>query len=114
MRYWEIDFLRGVAIIMMIVFHAIFDFTFFSSYEIDLQSGFWWLFARITASIFIFLVGISLTLSYSRKKEFSKYLYRGTKIFSWGLVITLVTWIFLSQGFIAFGILHFIGLSISR
>ncbi len=118
MRYWEIDFLRGVAIIMMIVFHVIFDMYYFANYEINLQSGFWWLFARITASIFIFLVGISLTVSYSRairnkqKNLLLKYLYRGTKIFSWGLIITLITWIFLRQGFIVFGVLHFIGLAI--
>jgi uncharacterized membrane protein len=117
MRYWEIDFLRGVAIIMMIVFHVLFDLNYFSNYEINIHYGFWWAFARITASIFIFLVGISLTLSYSRavkkrKNLLLKYLYRCTKIFSWGLIITLVTWIFIRQGFIVFGVLHFIGLSI--
>ena len=41
-----------------------------------------------------------------------KYLMRGLKIFSYGLVITLVTWIFLREGFIIFGILHLIGISI--
>jgi len=117
MRYWEIDFLRGIAIMMMIIFHAVFDMNYFSSYRIDIQSGFWWFFARITASIFIFLVGVSLTLSYSRaikerKDLLMKYLYRGLKIFSWGLIITLITWVFFREGFIIFGILHFIGIAI--
>lgn len=34
------------------------------------------------------------------------------KVFSWGLIITLVTWIFLRGNFVVFGILHFTGISI--
>lgn len=118
-RFWEIDFLRGIAIIMMIIFHTIFDLNYFGAHNFDVYSGFWWAFVRITATIFIFLVGVSLTLSYSRaiknkkgKDLLLKYLYRGTKIFSWGLIITLITWVFFRQEFIIFGILHFIGLAI--
>jgi uncharacterized membrane protein len=117
MRFWEIDFLRGFAVVMMITFHFFFDLNYFDNYSFNLQYGFWWFFARITASIFIFLVGLSLTISYSRaikerKDLLMKYLYRGLKIFSWGLIITLITWVFFRQEFIVFGILHFIGLAI--
>jgi len=116
MRYWEIDFLRGIAIVMMITFHFFFDLRYFGNYSINLHSGFWWFFARITATIFILLVGISLTLSYSRAKKrkglYRKYLYRGIKILSWGLIITLITYLFFREGFIIFGILHFIGIAI--
>ena len=41
-----------------------------------------------------------------------KYFLRGLKLFSWGLIITLITWFFLREGFIMFGILHFIGIAI--
>jgi uncharacterized membrane protein len=117
-RFWEIDSLRGLAIIMMITYHFIFDLTFFGIYSFDVNSGFLWFFARVTAFTFIFLMGVSLTLSSSRAKItgkrilFKKYLKRGLKIFSLGLLITLATWIFIPQGFIIFGVLHFIGLSI--
>jgi len=112
-RFWEIDSLRGIAILMMIIFHFLYDLNVFGNYNFNLYSGFWWLFARITAAIFILLVGISLTLSYSRTKApFTKYLKRGIKIFSWGLLITLATWLFLRNGFIIFGVLHFIGIAI--
>jgi len=46
------------------------------------------------------------------KKVYLKYLKRGLKVFSWGLIITLTTWVFLRAGFVIFGILHFIGISI--
>ncbi|MFO7872195.1 MAG: heparan-alpha-glucosaminide N-acetyltransferase [Candidatus Undinarchaeales archaeon] len=116
-RFWEIDFLRGFAVIMMIIFHFLFDLSYFGNYNVPINSGFWLYFARITAGIFIFLVGISLVLSSERAKRnksfgFLKYLKRGLKIFSWGILITIITWIFLDKGTIVFGILHFIGISI--
>jgi len=65
------------------------------------------------------LVGISLTISYSKlkskyqKKElFIRNLKRGIKILAWGAVITIFTFIFLTNGVILFGILHLIGVSI--
>lgn len=120
-RFWEIDTLRGIAIFMMVIFHLIFDLYYFGIYGINVHCGLLWWFARVTASIFILLVGISLSLSYSRtikqgvltgKSIFYKYLKRGLKIFCYGLIITAVTWIFIGQGFIIFGILHFIGIAI--
>lgn len=121
-RFWEVDFLRGVAIILMIAYHFIFDLSFFGVYPLNTQSGFLWFFPRIIAAIFIFLVGVSLYLSYTRAEILGtftsdrdflfKYLKRGLWIFSLGLVITLVTWIFIRSEFIIFGILHFIGLTI--
>lgn len=121
-RFWEIDFLRGTAVILMISFHFIFDLSFFGIYPLNISSGFLWYFPRIIAGIFIFLVGISLYLSFSRAKLlgtyvhhrnfFFKYLRRGLWIFSLGLLITLATWVFIPVDFVIFGILHFIGLAI--
>ena len=34
------------------------------------------------------------------------------KIFSWALIITIISWIFLKQDFIVFGVLHFIGIAV--
>ena len=117
-RFWEIDFLRGLAIIMMIVFHFFYDLNYFGVENINFRSGFWWIFGRIIATTFILLVGISLTLSYTRVKRrrgdwvFKKFFLRGLKILGWGLIITFITWLFLKRGFIMFGVLHFIGISI--
>jgi len=119
-RFWEIDFMRGLAIVMMIFFHLLYDLNYFSVYDLFSHSDFWEYFARATASIFILVAGISLTLSYSRAKKiqnvgnkmFIKNVKRGLKIFSWGLILTLITWIFIKEHFIIFGILHLIGISI--
>ena len=112
-RFYEIDSLRGIAIILMIISNFVTDIAYFRIYNINTSSDFWWLFARITASMFMLLVGISLTLSYSKEnRNFMHYLKRGLKIFSWGLAITAVTWLFIGKDFVIFGVLHLIGISI--
>ena len=118
-RFWEIDFARGLAVALMISFHFFYDLSFFGRAAIDLAGGFWFLFPRAIAALFILLVGVSLTLSYSRARRemagpglFLKYLRRGALIFSTGLLITLMTGIFIPGQYVVFGILHFIGLSI--
>jgi len=98
---------------MMIVFHFLWNLNFFYNYNINLYSGFWKIFQIITASLFLFLVGISIFISnVLTKSRFSKYFFRGLKIFLLGLIITIVTKIIFPQSFIVFGVLHLIGLSI--
>lgn len=112
-RFWEVDFLRGIAIISMIIFHIAFDLNFLSISNIDIDNQFWTIFKISIFSLFFLLVGISLSLSYSRNnKKFQEYFKRGVKIFFWGMIITLATVIFMRNGYVLFGVLHFIGLSI--
>ena len=118
-RFWEIDFARGLAVTLMIVFHFAYDLNYFGRMDVDLPGGLWFLFPRAIAAAFILLAGVSLTISYSRARKkasgsmlFLKYLRRGAWIFSWGLLITLMTCIFIPEEYVVFGVLHFIGLSI--
>jgi uncharacterized membrane protein len=118
-RYWEIDFLRGIAIIMMIIYHIIFDLNYFNILSINLHSFGFRFFLYIIGTTFLLLVGISLSLSYSRIKDKLtkrqrrlKYLKRGFFIFGLGMIITFVTIIYPGDGFIIFGVLHCIGISI--
>jgi uncharacterized membrane protein len=118
-RIWEVDTLRGVAIVLMIFYHFVWDLSFFDVYPINVLSSPWQNFARSIATMFTFVMGISLTLSYNREAKetgqkglFQKYLWRGLKVFGWGLVITVATYFFIGRGFVIFGILHMLGLSI--
>ena len=118
-RFWEIDFLRGVAIIMMIFFHILFDLDFLDIVKIELHSGRYLLFLYSIGTTFLLLVGVSLSISYfrvvnvlSKREILLKFVKRGIMIFCLGLVITVFTWFFLGHGFIVFGVLHCIGLSI--
>ncbi len=112
-RFMEIDLLRGVAIALMLVSNFLTDLSFFSIFDLSLNHSL----ARITAVLFVFTAGISLHLSYERAKQkgnisFFKFFRRGTFIFLLGILVTLVTLLFMKSGFILFGVLHFIGLSV--
>jgi len=118
-RYEEIDVIRGIAVFMMVIFHAVFDLSFFGISAIEVSTGFWRSFALATASLFLLLAGISLTISDARagKKHdvphrFLRSLKRGATIFGLGLLVTLATWLYLKEGYVIFGILHLIGISI--
>ena len=118
-RYPEIDIFRGIAIVMMITFHTIFDLTFFRLVPFDVSEGFWRYFAFATASLFLLIVGVSLSISHTRAAAHlqgfaltKKFLFRGAGIFCLGLGVTIATWWYLREGYVIFGILHLIGVSV--
>lgn len=118
-RFREIDATRGIAILMMVLFHTVFDLNFFMILPVNVSTGFWRWFAMATASLFLFIVGISLVVSHARSSAklsgfalTKKFLFRGAGIFALGVLVTLATWLYLREGFIIFGILHLIGVSV--
>ncbi|MFT4304210.1 MAG: heparan-alpha-glucosaminide N-acetyltransferase [Candidatus Woesearchaeota archaeon] len=109
-RIWEIDALRGIAIILMIGYHMLFNLYFFAGIGWNVNTGLWKILQIIIAGTFLLLVGVSLTLS--KKINFFEFFLRGIRIFGLGIIISIVTFIFLKEGWIFFGILHMIGISI--
>ena len=126
-RLLQLDALRGIAIVLMVIFNWSFALSFIGAIKggptnaMSLFSNtwlYWWLFPRIIAASFITIAGISLALSHEKIKYkplkfiFKKYFLRGGKIFLLGLGITAVTYLTYQNYTIWFGILHLIGLSI--
>jgi uncharacterized membrane protein len=118
-RFREIDTARGIAILMMVLFHTVFDLNFFMIAPVNVATGFWRWFAMATASLFLLIVGISLVVSHDRSAAklsgfalTRKFLFRGAGIFALGLLVTFATWLYLHEGFVIFGILHLIGVSV--
>lgn len=118
-RFWEIDTLRGVAILMMITYHLVWDLWAYQIVPgINPFEGFWKYFQRATAGLFLTLVGVSLVVvtlhrlgdraTATSLPSFRPYLLRGLRIFGWGLVVSLVMWAS-GMGYVHFGILHLIG-----
>lgn len=113
-RFWEVDVARSVAIVMVAAYHLVYDLDLFGGYPVESTSGFWAVFADTSAFAFVFLVGLSLTLSLGRSGEarFGRFLRRGLRILGYGMAITIV-FLVLELGYVIFSILHLIGLSIA-
>lgn len=120
-RFWEIDAMRGVAVVMMVIYHLMYDLYLFRITDAIFTAPFWFYFQRVTASTFIALAGVSLAVLAQRAAVqgsasaalFGQNFRRGLRIFGWGLVITFVTRIALGAELaITFGILHFLGVAI--
>jgi uncharacterized membrane protein len=104
---------------MMIIYHLAYDLNSWGYFQANILMGPWLIFAQVTASLFILLVGVSLTIGHARASHqasgwdlYKNHLARGLKLMGWGMVISLVTWAFMGQFVVIFGILHFIGVAV--
>ena len=109
-RIWELDALRGICILGMLVFHLMYDITdLFCLVSWQLPRWADWI-STAGFMTFLLLSGVCVTLG-------SHPIRRGLIVFGCGMACTLVTWLLarleLSSAdlVIRFGILHCLGLS---
>lgn len=103
-RIVEIDFFRGIAILLMMIFHTVFNLNYFLGMNIEYAKGFWYYEGKLSAIMFMVLAGISSNFSKRTTK-------RGLKIFALGMLLTAITFLLDREMYIKFGILHFMGIS---
>jgi uncharacterized membrane protein len=101
-RLWEIDVTRGIALVLMIVYHLLYDLNVFFHFNIAYDKGLIYLIGKLAAILFILVAGISSSFSKNNTS-------RGLKLIFWGCVIFLVTNIVVPGSNIVFGILQFLG-----
>ncbi|MGE6740068.1 heparan-alpha-glucosaminide N-acetyltransferase [Allorhizobium pseudoryzae] len=107
-----IDTLRGVALIAMASYHFTWDLEFFGYLEPGTATeGGWKIYARLIASSFLFLVGISLVLAHRPAIRWKPFGRRLGMVAAAAAVISIGTFIALPQEWIFFGILHAITVS---
>jgi uncharacterized membrane protein len=118
-RFVELDILRGLAIILMVFGHILWDLDHFG--VVPMNSGIYSFLQKTVPPLFFLLVGISLIVSKKRaenrmlkdEKAYYKHLViRGLKIFSLGMILTIMSLIFIPDRPVFFGVLHCIGLSV--
>jgi len=104
-RYYEVDAIRGIAIILMVIYHIFFCLYFFTNlipwFNPQLFTG------APGAAVFVGIAGISLVLAHAKPM---KYIKRGLFLLVFAIIISIVTWIFYPEGFVVFGILHLIAI----
>ena len=108
-RYLLVDALRGVAIVLMVVFHFCFDLAYFELADFDFYRDPFWLNLRtFILSMFLGLVGVSLVLATRNGLDRKRYLKRLTLLVLSALAISASTWWMFGARFVFFGVLHFI------
>jgi uncharacterized membrane protein len=116
-RIWEIDFLRGLSIILVIGYHLLYDLgdyvgiSRFLGWSTNLSTVAWTIAQHFFAGLFVLLSGVSSTLTRSNTR-------RGLRLLAVALALTLATYLiavwlhlFDPAETIIFGILHCLAVS---
>ncbi|HDQ16321.1 MAG TPA: DUF1624 domain-containing protein [Bacteroidetes bacterium] len=117
-RFVEIDIIRGLAILLMVLGHFLWDLDYFN--VLPINRGVYSALQAFVPQTFFLIVGIGVIISYKRRKltpknekKYFKYLiFRGLKVLGLGVLLTFLSLIFIPKTPIFFGVLHCIGLSI--
>ena len=109
-RVLWVDGVRGMAIMLMIVFHFCYDLRYFGYYvdwAIPNGPG-WWQFRYLILTLFIGTVGVSLTLAHGRQFRRKAFYKRLWQLLAAAAGITVMSLLVFPKAWIYFGILHFI------
>ncbi|SFG12752.1 Uncharacterized membrane protein [Desulfotomaculum arcticum] len=101
-RLWEIDAIRGTALLLMIAYHLLYDLKEFYNVNIAYNQGLYFIIGKTAAILFILIAGVSSTFS-------KKNTRRAFKLIAWGYVIYIVMYLVVPGSNIVFGILQFLG-----
>ena len=102
-RYRILDHIRGVTLLSMIVYHAIWDLVYIFGMRLDwykTEIGYAW--QQSICWTFILLSGFCWNMSKNKVK-------RGLVVFSAGFVITMVTLFLMPENRVLFGVLTLLG-----
>lgn len=102
-RYYLIDIIRGIAILNMVLYHAMWDLVNIFYIEIPFfESSFSFYWQQLICTSFIFIAGLSYQFSKDNLKRICQNIL-------FGFLITVVTVFFVKDSAIYFGILTLIG-----
>lgn len=121
-RYWEVDAVRGIALVGMIVYHFLACMVIFHMIVEDEEFLSYYGTINIASASFVLIAGVALILRHARKKgRTTKEYYRSIVIkalflFVVAIGITIATWIgaalFLHNDvYVKFGFLHMLSIS---
>lgn len=106
-----IDQFRGIAVLLMAVFHFCYDLSVFGFLSFEMNGGFFTWFRFLIVTLFFISVGAGLFLAHTPAIRWKKFWWREAKITAGALIITLSTlWMF-PRSWVWFGVLHFIALA---
>ena len=108
-RIVGIDIFRGLAIVLMVVFHFCYDLNYFKFAHIPLYSSEFWLnFRLVIVNMFLITAGISLALVHRDGIRWASVKHRVITLGLACLAISVVTYFIFPHTWVYFGVIHFI------
>lgn len=104
-----LDTLRGVAVVLMIIFHFCYDLSYFGWLEADVAGPSAWMpFRYLIITIFVFTMGYSLHLAYSKAIRWKHFFSRQLKLMSVAFLLSALSTLMFPESWVYFGIIHFV------
>lgn len=108
-RLLWVDALRGLAIVLMVFFHFCYDLRYFGYVDWNIPNGpNWRPFRYLILTLFISTLGLSLFLAHGNAIRWVEFWKRLAWLLIAALGITAMSLVMFREGWIYFGILHFI------
>lgn len=118
-RFYELDIIKSVAVILMVVFHYFYMYYLIGKPLMDIDNTLLSLSATLSHTSFIVLFGVNLSISYSRSKKkrkldeyYNKQIKRAILYLCIGSIISFVSYRLIPDKFIFFGIFQFLAMSV--
>jgi uncharacterized membrane protein len=114
-RLWEVDAVRTLAIAMMVAYHAAYDIGQLApDLGVDPFSPGWRALQVACGATFLFVVGVSLSISNGRGRAaglrgyalYRRHLRRALQVAAAAALVSLATWVALGDQWVRFGVLH--------
>jgi len=121
MRFYEIDFIKGIAVILMVIFHIFYLCKHMNIKSYDPESPLLYFMAKLAHTTFIICMGINLTLCKQKSKKNKKtnkeyhksIIYRCMTYLVLSFMISYISYLAFGKNlFIKFGIIHFMTLGV--
>ncbi len=110
-RFPELDIIKGIAVIMMVVFHFYYLYYILGKDFTAINNPFISNMATISHTIFIIMFGLNFSINYKKNKYKSDYYKKQLKRFGIysviAMAISAITYTIFPHKFVIFGIFHF-------
>ena len=111
-RIIGIDIFRGLAIVLMVIFHFCYDLNYFKFANIPLYSSDFWLnFRLVIVNMFLITAGMTLAIVHRNGIKLSSIKKRILILGGTSLLISIVTFFIFPYSWVYFGVIHFIFIS---
>ncbi|MDO6717939.1 heparan-alpha-glucosaminide N-acetyltransferase [Psychrosphaera sp. 1_MG-2023] len=107
-RYSLLDWLRGFAILLMVIYHFCYDLYYFNYIDTMFGKGYWIPFRYVIVILFLSLVGVSLVLSHNPKLRWRNLIRRSGQLGLAAFFVSVSSYFIAADKVTVFGIIHFI------